>query len=222
MIPASNRRPIHAKTALYGDGRCSRGTGQASGKDPNKDGVIRGKVTHPGTADGIAEVQVLLQGPLSTFEGAWLNGLYTPKADLTPEMRDQISRLIDSAPTGSAPEVVANAAARMEAQLLGLPVRAAIPTPAHADGQPAQAAPPHVTAITGDDGTFSFKNLAPGRYTVRAQRDGYFGLPPMGSAAAAAPTSVTANATVVADQSTPDVALSGRRRGSLQRNGPGS
>src|SRR5688572_7198196 len=37
------------------------------------------------------------------------------------------------------------------------------------------AAAPEIAAITDDDGKFSFKNLAPGRYTLRASRDGYYG-----------------------------------------------
>jgi hypothetical protein len=32
-----------------------------------------------------------------------------------------------------------------------------------------------IAAITDDDGKFSFKNLAPGRYVLRATRDGYYG-----------------------------------------------
>src|SRR5215467_1159618 len=32
-----------------------------------------------------------------------------------------------------------------------------------------------VTLTTGEDGRFRFSNLAPGSYTIRAKRDGYFG-----------------------------------------------
>jgi hypothetical protein len=34
---------------------------------------------------------------------------------------------------------------------------------------------PQNTVVTDGDGKFSFRNLAPGTYTLRAQRDGYFG-----------------------------------------------
>jgi len=61
------------------------------------------------------------------------------------------------------------------------------------------------TITTGEDGRFSFKNLAPGSYTVRAKRDGYFGSTTPGSP----PTSplATTALTIVAAQSTPNVSL---------------
>lgn len=64
---------------------------------------------------------------------------------------------------------------------------------------------PQVTITTGDDGRFSFKNLAPGLYTIRAKRDGYFGASMPGSP----PTSTltTTSVTVVAGQTNPEVSL---------------
>jgi uncharacterized protein (DUF2141 family) len=167
-------------------------------------GVIQGRVTGRGTNEGIGEVQITLQGPTRTFDRSALNGLYAPRADLTREMRDQIARLIDTAPPDIAPEVVANAAARMEAQLLGLPAPAAIPASSNTVRQSTPAASP-VTAMTEADGTFSFKKLAPGRYTIRALRDGYYAFTRVNSSNVSG--TATESVTVEADETTPPVTM---------------
>jgi hypothetical protein len=161
-------------------------------------GAIEGRVTRVGLSEGISDVQITLIGP-STATAAAIG--YTPNAGLTPEMRAQIDQLINSAPPGINPEVVANAAIRMEANLLGLPPPAALVNP----GQ--QTPPPQLSAMTSSEGTFAFRNLAPGRYQIRAQRDGYFGTPLPGAAAIVPPTIVNTNATVVAGQPTAPVSI---------------
>ena len=106
-------------------------------------------------------------GPVRNSAGA-LGSLYTPNASLTPEMREQIDQLINSAPPGITLDVVANAAIRMEAQLLGLPAGAGNPPG------------PQTAVVTNSEGVFEFRNLVPGRYQIRAQREGYFGVLPGG------------------------------------------
>ncbi len=56
-------------------------------------------------------------------------------------------------------------------------------------------------------GHFSFQNLAPGRYQIRAVRSGYFASPRSGTLSVGAPTTVTANATVVVGQVTPEIVM---------------
>jgi hypothetical protein len=53
-----------------------------------------------------------------------------------------------------------------------------------------------IAVVTDDDGKFSFRNLAPGRYTLRATRDGYYG--PLVNGAA--PGSATKTVIVEADK----------------------
>src|SRR5215471_18132725 len=64
---------------------------------------------------------------------------------------------------------------------------------------------PQVTITTSDDGSFSFRNLAPGLYTIRARRDGYFGA----SVSGGPPTGpmTTSTVTVTAEQPHQTVSL---------------
>jgi protocatechuate 3,4-dioxygenase beta subunit len=167
-------------------------------------GVIEGRVTRVGSSEGISDVQVSLIGP-STITSSGLGGLYTPNTSLTPDMRAQIDQLINSAPPGISLEVVANAAIRMEANLLGLPAPA-LPPPNTTTAAPPP--PPQTAVVTNSEGVFAFRNLAPGRYQIRAQREGYFGAPPPGSAGVGAPTLVNMTATVVTGQPTQPVSIS--------------
>jgi hypothetical protein len=166
-------------------------------------GAVEGRVTRPGGKEGIAEVQVTLQGPTQTFDSGLLKGLYTPRAELTPEMRQEINRLIESAPAGVAPESVANAAARREAQLLGLPLPGPLPNLPVAETAP----PPSTTVFTEADGRFSFKKLAPGRYTINVQREGYLGLPSTGSVGTGVTTQVSSVVTLVPGFTPPELSL---------------
>jgi hypothetical protein len=127
-------------------------------------GVIEGKVVRVGSSQGIAAALIRLTGPYST---AALSTLYTPNPSLTPAMREQIDDMINSRPGGIEQDVVfaANAARLMEAQLLGLPAPALL--------EPATQ-PSETRALTDSTGSFAFRNLAPGRYQIWAQQDGYF------------------------------------------------
>jgi Carboxypeptidase regulatory-like domain len=162
-------------------------------------GVIEGRITRPAPPDGISDVQVTLIGPSPISSASSLGSLYTPNPALTPAMRDQINQLLNAAPPTASPETIANTIMRLEAQLLGLPLPPALQNP----GTP----PPQTTVITDREGLFAFRNLAPGRYQIRAQREGYFGPPPPGIAGIGAPTTVNATATVTAGQPTPPLSL---------------
>lgn len=167
-------------------------------------GRINIHVTRSSSPDGIADVPITLQGPYPGVAGGALTTLYKPNPALTPDMTAQIDALIASAPPTISAEVVANAAIRMEANLLGLP--APTPPALAAPGTPV-AQPPQVSALTDRDGLASFSNLAPGRYQIRAQHDGYFAAAPPGSTAISLPTAATATAIVDAAAPTPEVTI---------------
>jgi protocatechuate 3,4-dioxygenase beta subunit len=67
------------------------------------------------------------------------------------------------------------------------------------------ASVPQVSGATDPAGRFTFRNLAPGQYMVRAQRDGYFGATP--GVVGTFGTLVTSPATVVAGGMPTEVAL---------------
>jgi len=169
-------------------------------------------VTRPDLTEGIPGVTLTLQGPYLGASGDLVAGLYKPNPNLTPEMRQQVDTLIATAPPGIAPEVVAGAAQRMEATLLGLPVPPTVPTtPAAANA----AQPPQLSGTTDAGGHFIFTNLAAGRYQVRAQRDGYFGAAPPGSTANSLPTVISATATIDPSKPGPELAMNMIRGGTV-------
>jgi hypothetical protein len=159
-------------------------------------GSIDIHVTHAGSSEGVAGVTITLQGPYEPITPQAISSLYTPNPALTPAMKEQVDALIASAPVTISSQVVANAALRMEAQLLGLPAPT-LPTQLAAA---APAAPPQVGGVTDNAGQYTIPNLVPGRYQIRAQRDGYFGAPPPGSAGPTLPTIATATVTIDAGQ----------------------
>ena len=145
-------------------------------------GLLDVLVTRFGTSQGIPGVTVTLQGPFSPTS----TSLFTPNPALTADMQEQIDILFRSAPPGISNILVFDAARRLEAQLLGLPAPAPTVPSAAADPPVAQ-----LTAMTDASGHYLFSNLAPGRYRVRAQLDGYFGPPPLGNAIGSPPTVTT-------------------------------
>jgi hypothetical protein len=140
------------------------------------------QVTRVKSTEGIPEALITLQGPFSASSTSF----YTPSTALTPDMREQIDILIKSAPPGISNAIVIDAARRMEAQLLGLPAPSLTPP-----GPSAEPPVPQLTGRTDASGHFVFENLAPGRYRVRAQLEGFFGPPPLGNALGAPPTTAT-------------------------------
>src|SRR5262245_2799814 len=153
------------------------------------------QVTRVKSTEGISGVSIMLTGPYS----ASASYFYTPSPALTPDMREQIDIMIKSAPTGISNAIVVDAARQMEARFLGLPPPA-LTTPG--PGPAAQPPVPQLTGRTDTSGHFVFENLAPGRYRVSAQRDGYFGPPPLGNSIGAPPT-VGTNLTIDSSQDKP-------------------
>ena len=158
----------------------------------NNTGIIEGRVLHPGSSEGISDVQVTLVAP-----GTPANpDTVTPNGQTVAE---RVATLIASMPQGIAPDIVANQVANLRAQL----------------GTPGS----QFTAVTDNSGSFSFVGLVPGRYTIRGQREGYFGWAPNG--APLTPNTITSTVDVSIQQRTPPVILpmvrgaiiSGRVRG---------
>ena len=139
------------------------------------------QVTRVKSTEAIPGAVVTLQGPFSAASAGCC--LYVPSPALTPDMREQLDILIKSAPTGISYVYLTDAARRLEAQLLGLPAPSLTPT-----APPAGPPVPELTGRTDASGHFIFENLTPGTYTVRAQRDGFFGPPPLGNSTGAPPT----------------------------------
>jgi protocatechuate 3,4-dioxygenase beta subunit len=128
-------------------------------------GMVQGLVTRAGTDEVLPEVQVALEGAVS------------PEA-----MQNLLSAAASAGITISPP---AGASLSETTQLListaaarGLPIQAQgiqnIVTRAVGD----QTWP---TTLTDRDGRFAFRDLRPGRYTVRAIREGFFGKPVNGA-----------------------------------------
>src|SRR5262245_40644712 len=140
------------------------------------------RVTHPNSTEGIPGARLTLQGPY--FASSL--GIFVPNPALSPDMREQIDIIFKSAPTGISNAVVLDAARRMEAQFLGLPMPALTPQVPSTDPPV-----PQLTGTTDASGHFVFENLPPGTYRVRAQLDGFFGPPPLGNSIGAPPTTAT-------------------------------
>ncbi len=173
-------------------------------------GRIEIAVTRQGSTDGIPSVAITLQGPYPmSVSSAQLSALYTPNPTLTPEMNAQVDALIAVAPLGMSAEGIADAAMRLEARLLGLPVPASSPASQ-------TTSPPQQLGQTNSNGHLTFVNLAPGRYQIRAQREGYFAAPPPGRARDGLPPgSAIAVATVEDGQPAMEVSLSMIRGGTI-------
>jgi len=115
--------------------------------------IIEGRVIRAGTRDPIGDVPITLIAPAPS------NATANLAPDVAARLNDQISNLIESGTrAGVSQQVIDNAVdnARRNAGA--------------ATGR-------QLTTTTDSSGHFSFRDLAPGRYTVRAEKDGYFALP---------------------------------------------
>src|SRR6188768_4254173 len=130
-------------------------------------GVIEGRVTHAGTMDPIPNVQVTLIKPNPSGKNS------TPEIAAAMEMIQTLSLSISAPPPGLIDSLIAS-----QERTLGL-----------APGT--LSASPQTTVLTDASGHFRFKDLVPGKYSIRAAREGYFGQPLNGSAAATVSKSVT-------------------------------
>ena len=151
------------------------------------------QVTRDKSTEGIPGALITLQGPFSASTCCF----YVPSPGLTPDMREQVDILIKSAPPGISNVFLTDAARRLEAQLLGLPAPSLTPP-----GPSAEPPVPQRTGRTDASGHFIFENLTPGTYLVRAQRDGFFGPPPLGNTIGVSPT-VKTTVTIDASQGKP-------------------
>jgi hypothetical protein len=125
-------------------------------------GVIEGRVVRATSREPISGVLITLTAPVSASASTGL------PADAAARLTDQIATLTESGNrAGATQDVIDNAIENLRRNAVG------------ASSRP-------ITATTDDSGRFSFRDLVPGRYTVRAELDGYFAAPLNGSAAAAA------------------------------------
>ena len=160
-------------------------------------GSVEGRVTLRGSSEGIAAVQVTLEGPISSS----LNGLYTPNPALTPAMLTEIDTLIASARFGTALEQTADAVVRREAQLLGLA------EPPRPQGAARRTLPPQIVSSSDNSGYFSFKALEAGRYRIRATREGHLAPPAPGIQGGSLSSEVTTTVKVIANSPAASVSL---------------
>ena len=120
--------------------------------------VIEGRVIRAGTRDPISDVLITLTAPPPA------NATSNLAPDAINRLNDQIANLIDSGTrAGVSQQAIDNAVdnARRNA---------------------GAAAGRQLTAMTDSSGHFSFRDLPPGRYTVRVEKEGYFALPLNGNA----------------------------------------
>ena len=164
-------------------------------------------VTSGSSKEGVPDVAITLVGPAPMSSASQLAALYTPNPSLSTDGKAQIDALIASAPIGISAEVIANAAKRMEAQLLGLPAPI---LPA----QPNTPQTPQVSGLTNSSSRYSFTDLAPGRYQIRAQKEGYFAQPLGGVVGTGLPTQTNDTATLEVGQVAKEVTV-GMIRGGI-------
>jgi hypothetical protein len=103
-------------------------------------------------------------------------------------------------------EPVPNVQILLVGPLSGTALNAAVSNPLMISEIAAGSSTPQINATTDSSGRFSFRDLAPGRYTIRAQRDGYFAAPSPGIVGT--PTLATSMVAVVAGQPNPEAIIS--------------
>lgn len=145
-------------------------------QNPPESGVVQGKVTRLGTDEAIPDVQVSLEG--GTVSPELMQGIVSSAATaglgITPPAGASLSQVTDL--------LISTAAAR------GLPVGPPAIQRIVSNAVGPQDSP---TVATDRDGSFVFRGVKPGRYTVRATREGYFGKPANGTYPATATLDVT-------------------------------
>jgi protocatechuate 3,4-dioxygenase beta subunit len=145
-------------------------------------GAIEGKVVRASNSVPISGVQITLIPPAPPGQpGApATTGATTPGTTIQVVRTPEGVQVTQTAPNGA-----------VSTQIVPLEVFAA------GNFQLGGATLPQNTVVTDGDGKFSFRNLAPGNYTIRAQRDGYFGpISPQGTY----PGAVTKSISVESDR----------------------
>jgi protocatechuate 3,4-dioxygenase beta subunit len=131
--------------------------------------VIEGRVLKAGTTEPIPNVQVTLSGPPAA-------GAPPLAGNAANELDNRIQSLIA---TGTA---------------AGVGQAAIDNAVANARTSAGAAAGQQTSIVTDSSGHFSFKDLSPGKYNLRATRDGFFGPPVNGSASTIATKTITIEA----------------------------
>ncbi len=161
-------------------------------------GTIRGTVTRAGNGEPLSGATVTLQGGNADPQAiqSLLNGAASQGIVVTPR---------PGATTLDIVQAVSSAA-----QALGRPQLTVANIQSQLSSFSGRTAP---TATSDRDGRFTFANVTPGPYTVRVQKDGYFGRPEGGNypATAAIHVSVVAKETKDASLSMIPGALIGGR-----------
>jgi hypothetical protein len=133
----------------------------AQNAPPAEPGTIQGVVTRAGTTEALSGAQVTLQGGAADPQAlqVLLNTAASQGIVVKPEPNastsDTIRALADAAAARGFPLSVSN----LQSQLASLSGKT----------------PP--TTTTDRDGVFTFKDVAAGAYTVRVQKEGFFGKP---------------------------------------------
>jgi len=134
---------------------------QAQGTPPAEPGTIQGIVTRAGTNEPLSDAQVTLQGGAVDPQAmqVLLNTAASQGIVVTPAPGASTSDIIQAMADAAAARGLPLTTANLQSQLASLSGKA----------------PP--TTTSDRDGVFTFKGIAAGSYTVRVQKDGFFGKP---------------------------------------------
>ena len=146
-------------------------------------GTIRGVVTRAGTTTPLEGAQVTLQGGAANPQAlqVLLNTAASQGIVVKPEPGATTSQIIQALSDAAIARGFPLTTSNLYTQLSSLSGKT----------------PP--TATTDGDGRFSFKDVSPGAYTVRVQKEGFFGKPEGGANPPTAATDVTVDARKTAD-----------------------
>ncbi len=159
--------------------------GEAQNTTVPEAGTIRGIITRAGNGEPLSGATVTLQGGAVDPQAiqALLNTAASQGVVVTPgpgaTTQDIVQALVNGAQARGIPLTVAN----IQSQLVSLSGRTAPTTTADRDGR------------------FTFANVTPGPYTIRVQKDGYFGKPEGGTFPPTAAIDVSVAAKEIKDAS---------------------
>jgi sarcosine oxidase gamma subunit len=171
-------------------------------------GQIRGVVTRVGTTEPLSGAQITLQGGAATPQAlqTLLNTAASQGIVVKPEPGASTSQIVQALSDAAAARGFPLTTANLYTQLSSLSGKT----------------PP--TTTTDRDGRFTFQDVSPGNYTVRVQKEGFFGKPEGGNnpPTAATDVAVVAGKTADADLSMiPGARIGGRifdQKGELMSN----
>jgi hypothetical protein len=164
-------------------GACSVGAAAAQNPAVEAPGAIRGVVTRAGTTELLSGAQVTLQGGAVNPQAlqTLLNTAASQGIAIQPMPNASTSEIIQALSNAAVARGFPLTTANLYTQLSSLSGKT----------------PP--TTTTDRDGRFSFKDVSPGTYTVRVQKEGFFGKAEGGFNPATAATDVAVDAGKTAD-----------------------